>query len=157
MRLAAHLHEQGELPSAFVVVSEEEDPQGIPPDGPVDAEVRSTDAGTKGQVLLRAQVVRAARGEILHVLGGTGSYDNGTTVADLADLLRGSVDKKAKRYPPVEMSKIHLVLEALDHQAPVSAQPVVDQFRLHHAGNVKSKGFIAIWLVGPTEIYRLDE
>lgn len=154
--IATLLAAQGLIPSEFKVIHSDDEDSGIPEDGVIDCEVRSTAKTTHGKVLLKAQVVRAARGYVLRELAKHGFYQGEATVAELADLLQKTIKAKADHYRGSNLSDIHLALDAIDHQAAVAAGQIADEFKQRHGAWASTIGFAGIWLAGPTFAMRLD-
>jgi len=148
-RVVAHLRKAGRLPKEVAEVRDEHDK--VKPQEPADCEVVAGD----GEVLLRAQVVNAALDWGKRKLATEGAFRTAMSVDALADLLAKAIQHKAARYAASDKAKLALVLDAMDQQGTVAAEPVVRSFLLRHKAVVQQAGFRSVWVVGPARVHEL--
>ncbi len=137
-----------------------------PPADVSAAKDRSTDdvdvEARDGSSVLRIQVTRAER-EIWR-MGGRVRKGNPPVKAELhrspddaASMLMVAIQDKAKWSRPTQLGSLVLALTVLD--SPIFGfSEVLDRFREFYLGTVRTLGFQAVWLVGPTDdlVHRLD-
>jgi hypothetical protein len=108
---------------------------------------------------LRIQVVRAvADATFWQKVNRDGQLqESGADVRTLAEAMRNAVLKKAGAIPAEVRGTITLALNAIDLPACASHE-VVERFRNEFLPEIRSYGFAAVWVVGPTSqlVSRLD-
>ena len=116
----------------------------VPGEQDVDAESRSVSNPDKKLLM---QVVRAADEDMWRTLGRQGSAKQILTPQIAADLLIGTIRKKARRYPLAQRRDLTLVLDAT--QTPnYTFSDVHEIFAQAHRAECLVTGFTSVWIVG---------
>jgi hypothetical protein len=109
--------------------------------------------------VIDVQVVQVRDGELLAELGRTRAASSSAGADDLADDLRRRVEQKRDLCPTAERPRLVLVVDAI--RAPGYASPAVREAlgSSPSAETLRSTGYRAVWLAGPTAAltFRLDD
>lgn len=114
-----------------------------PETGDVDAVAEDDHAGR-----LQVQITRVEHSASAEV-ARTGRAESVETNDGRAAVIWAAIAKKSTRIPPRQRFQLVLVLDAIRTSCYLR-NAVIESFRLHHADQARTLGYIAIWLVGPT-------
>jgi hypothetical protein len=103
------------------------------------------------------QVTRAVRGDFRAELAAvpdrpvSRAYVDDDEAADaIRDAVRDKFEKLVVLKPPVDLSRITLVLDSRETLSHVLNRGVAASFQQRHGPWAQGLGFPAVWLVGPT-------